>query len=114
PQQGQVGRFPIDHIIPRSQGGLTDLANLALACPHCNARKWAHTTGPESAAGAPVALFNPRTAIWEQHFAWDRDRPCQLNGKTPCGQATVSRLQMNHPDVVTVRSLLAELGLFST
>jgi hypothetical protein len=33
-----------------------------------------------------------------------------LEGKTPTGRATISRLQMNHPDMVIVRRLLAELG----
>jgi 5-methylcytosine-specific restriction endonuclease McrA len=32
PAQLQVGGFEVDHILPRSQGGLTEMANLALAC----------------------------------------------------------------------------------
>ena len=34
PMRGQIATFPIDHPTPRSSGGLTILANLALACPH--------------------------------------------------------------------------------
>src|SRR5215471_13069820 len=33
PAQLQVGGFEVDHILPRSRGGQTELTNLALACP---------------------------------------------------------------------------------
>ena len=58
--RGQVATFPIDHVVPRSGGGETILANLALACPHCNAHKWVHTTGTDPVSGASLSLFNPR------------------------------------------------------
>ena len=45
PAQFQISGFETDHILPRSRGGQTELFNLALACPHCNAHKWAHTHG---------------------------------------------------------------------
>ena len=45
PAQFQISGFEIDHILPRSRGGQTELFNLALACPHCNAHKGAHTHG---------------------------------------------------------------------
>jgi 5-methylcytosine-specific restriction endonuclease McrA len=61
PAQLQVSGFEVDHILPRSPGGLTNMANLALACPYCNARKWAHMDGEELESGQTVALFNPRT-----------------------------------------------------
>ena len=70
PAQLQVGGFEVDHIVPRSRGGQTDWANVALACPHCNARKWAHVEGEDPASGQQVALFNPRTQRWEDHFQW--------------------------------------------
>ena len=34
PATAQVGRFPIDHITPRTRGGKTLMANLAFACHH--------------------------------------------------------------------------------
>jgi hypothetical protein len=112
PAQGQVGRFPIDHVVPRSSAGLTEFANLALACPNCNARKWAHTTGIDPFSGETLSLFNPRTQVWSDHFEWSSANPFAVQGKTPCGRATIARLQMNHPDLMAVRALLAELGLF--
>jgi 5-methylcytosine-specific restriction endonuclease McrA len=51
--RGQVATFPIDHIVPRSGGGETILENLALACPHCNAHKWAHATATENSTPRP-------------------------------------------------------------
>lgn len=33
------GAATIEHIVPRTHGGTDDLANLAIACPRCNALK---------------------------------------------------------------------------
>jgi hypothetical protein len=111
PAQLQIGGFEADHILPRSRGGQTDAANLAWACPHCNARKWAYIDGEDPISGQMVALFNPRTQAWADHFQWSEQRPFEIEGITAHGRATVVRLQMNHPDLVGIRRLLAELGL---
>jgi hypothetical protein len=87
------------------------LANLALACPHCNARKWAFTKMTDPKTGEAAPLFNPRTQMWSDHFRWSKKRQFYIEGKTACGRATVARLQMNHLDMVTIRRLLAELGI---
>ena len=42
PSEGQVGRFPVDHVLPRTASGLTEPEKLALARHHCNAHKWSH------------------------------------------------------------------------
>jgi hypothetical protein len=111
PVQLQVGGFEVDHILPRSWGGLAEMANLALACPHCNARKWAHTDGEDSESGQTVALFNPRTQLWVNHFQWSEQRPFETVGITAHGRVTVARLQMNYLDLVSIRRLLAALSL---
>lgn len=108
---GQIARFPIDHIIPRDKGGRTILKNLALACPHCNARKWAHTHGQDRLSGKFVRLFNPRVQQWSNHFQWSAKIPLLIEGKTPTGRATIARLQMNHPEVLAIRRLLKKLGI---
>lgn len=113
PTQGQVATFPIDHIIPRSLGGATALGNLALACPHCNAHKWAFSQALDPTTGGLVPLFNPRVDIWSAHFAWSQTAPGFIEGRTATGRATIERLQMNNPEMVTIRRLLASLGLFS-
>ena len=109
--QLQVGGFEVDHIVPRSRGGQTDWANVALACPHCNARKWAHVEGEDPASGQQVALFNPRTQRWEDHFQWAAQSSFAIVGLSAQGRATIARLQMNHPDLVNIRRLLATLGI---
>ena len=113
PQQGQVARFPIDHILPRSSGGQTDLQNLALACPHCNAHKWVHAHGIDPHTGERFSLFNPRSDRWSDHFQWSTQPPYQIEGTTACGRATVDRLRMNDSNVLEVRRLLWELGIFA-
>jgi HNH endonuclease len=111
PAQLQIGAFEVDHILPRSRGGQTDLANLALACPHCNARKWAYIDGEDPISGQAVALFNPRMQEWADHFQWSEHRSFEIEGITAHGRATVVRLHMNHPGLISIRRLLAELGL---
>lgn len=111
PAQFQVGGFEVDHILPRSRGGPTTEANTALACPHCNARKWAYTTGDDPVSGQSVALFHPRTQCWADHFQWTLEPPYVLVGRSAQGRATVARLQMNHPDLVSIRRFLATLGM---
>lgn len=112
PAQWQVGRFPIDHVVPRSSGGRTELDNLALACPHCNAHKWAHTNGIDPISGALALLYNPRSDVWLDHFGWSTVAAFEIAGKTPIGRATANRLQMNRADVIVVRQLLGALGIF--
>jgi len=88
-----------------------DMANMALACPHCNVRKWAHIDGEDPESGQRVALFNPRTQRWEDHFQWSVQRPFEIVGISAHGRTTVARLQMNHPDLVSIRRLLASVGI---
>ena len=114
PVRGQIATFPIDHLTPRSSGGLTVPANLALACPHCNGHKWAHTSAPDPASAEVVSLFNPRVDRWEEHFQWSAADPAILEGKTARGRATLLLLQMNHPNMVDIRRLLLVLDLFPT
>jgi 5-methylcytosine-specific restriction endonuclease McrA len=37
--QAIPGRYGIEHIVPKSQGGTDEATNLALACPECNGKK---------------------------------------------------------------------------
>lgn len=111
PAQFQVGGFEVDHILPRSRGGTTELTNLALACPHCNAHKWAHIDGEDPESRQQVGLFNPRTQEWGEHFQWLVQHPYEVMGTSAQGRATVLRLQMNHADLVSIRRMLAALGI---
>lgn len=111
PVRGQVATFPVDHAIPRSSGGLTALPNLALACPHCNGHKWAHTAATDPVTAEVVPLFNPRADRWEDHFQWSVADRSILEGRTARGRATLELLQMNHPHLIDIRRLLEALGL---
>jgi HNH endonuclease len=112
PTRGQVATFPVDHVIARTSGGPTELDNLALACPNCNGHKWKYDEGVDGTTGETWRLFNPRTDQWSDHFAWSETVIGRLEGRTPIGRATIARLQINSPEFVTTRELLASLGLF--
>jgi hypothetical protein len=98
-------------MLPRSQGGQTEMANVALACPHCNAHKWAHLDEEDPVSGQRVALFNPRIQQWEEHLQWSVPHPFDIVGISAHRRATVTWLQMNHPDPISIRHLLAALGI---
>ena len=108
-QQVIVIAMEIDHIVPQSVGGLTSLDNLCLACPTCNDFKHDYQTGIDPETQQEVALFNPRTQQWADHFAWDNDFTV-LVGLTPTGRATVNRLHMNDPIVVSARRVWVAAG----
>ena len=103
--------FELDHIFPTARGGTNDLDNLALACPACNLFKSNFLTGFDAETQTETPLFDPRRDRWHDHF-----RPNTKNGRleavTPTGRATVSRLQMNHPDQIEARLLWMRLNLF--
>ena len=112
PTRGQVATFPVDHVNPRTASGGSNPDNLALACPRCNGHKWAATDAADPDTGAVAPLFNPRTDVWADHFAWSADAPGRLVARTPVGRATAARLRMNDATVIALRALLADVGLF--
>lgn len=92
----------IEHILPESVGGTSEVENLWLACRPCNEFKGAQTHARDPLTGRRVRLFNPRKQLWTRHFDWSADGT-QITGKTVCGRATVTALQMNHATIVTAR-----------
>jgi len=108
-QSLQGATFHIEHISPRSRGGLTESSNLAWACPSCNLRKSdrTHAADPETAQQTP--LFHPRQDIWKEHFAWDGYR---VIGITATGRATVDALELNAPRRLRIRQAEELFGLF--
>jgi len=65
----------------------------------------------DSQSGLTVPLFNPRVQIWNDHFNWSALDPTVIEGKTPVGRATITRLQMNSSTMLSVRRLLIEVGI---
>jgi hypothetical protein len=102
PQSLVFGRLEIEHIRPRALGGSDDEENLWLSCSLCNRYKGQRLEGLDVMSGRTVALFNPRTQTWSEHFAWTDDG-VRIVGITATGRATVDVLQLNNAIAVEVR-----------
>ncbi|NOT56968.1 MAG: HNH endonuclease [Deltaproteobacteria bacterium] len=101
--------FSLDHIVPRSQGGVTSLDNLALACQGCNSHKYNKTQSSDPFTKQRVNLFHPREQRWQEHFAWDEQFE-RILGVTASGRATVEALQLNRAELLNLRKLLYTAG----
>jgi len=89
----------VEHIIPDANNSLD---NLCLACASCNLSKARATSAIDPDTQQTVALFNPRTQIWTDHFEWI-DGGVRIGGTTPTGRATVLRLKVNQDRLVRAR-----------
>lgn len=85
------------------------MPNLAFSCLHCNLHKGPNIAGIDPATGLLTPLFNPRTDIWPEHFAW---AGFELVGRTAIGRVTVRVLDFNEPEFVAVRATLREEGVY--
>jgi hypothetical protein len=96
-----------DHVVAEQHGGSTGLANLALACFHCNRRKGPNVASVDSETGQIVPLFNPRVHRWLEHFRAEGARVVPL---TQIGRVTVDLLRLNSPGRLLIRQALHEAG----
>ncbi|MEK6301727.1 MAG: HNH endonuclease signature motif containing protein [Acidobacteriota bacterium] len=103
--------FEVEHILPTSQGGQDNEANLALACRACNIHKADCTTTSDALTQAEVLLFNPRLNRWQDHFELEIETG-SIRGLTPMGRGSVARLQMNSGAQQAARIRWTQLGLF--
>lgn len=101
--------FSVEHIMPVSKDGETDLENLALACPGCNGHKYNKMEHPDPVDGALVSLFNPRIQRWQDHFAWNDDFS-RVVALTAIGRATLDALKLNRSGLVNMRIALFAIG----
>jgi len=83
--------------------------NLWLACVQCNQYKSDRTYALDPLTNEAVPLYNPRTQIWAEHFAWD-EAGCYIMGLTAIGRATVEILQLNRDLAVTARQFWVSVG----
>lgn len=104
-----VIEMEIDHIIPESAGGTSDEENLCLSCISCNRYKGSSQTGINSETGEQVALFNPRTQVWHEHFMWSQNNTI-IMGLTPIGYVTITRLKMNREITIKARERWVAAG----
>ena len=100
-------RHQPDHIVATKHRGATVESNLAYSCAMCNSFKGTDLASIDPATGSLVRLFNPRVDEWSSHFEFSNYR---VVGKSPEGRATVELLQMNRPDMIQLRRLLAVDG----
>jgi HNH endonuclease len=92
----------MEHILPRVLGGTDDRENLAASCYRCNEFKGAKTHAIDPETSQLVALFNPQTQIWTEHFAWVNGGT-YITGLTPTGRATVLALRLNNEMTISLR-----------
>ncbi|CAN5829589.1 hypothetical protein BH20ACI4_BH20ACI4_02580 [soil metagenome] len=111
PQKLVSYKLEIEHIYPKGKGGSDEEENLWLACRQCNLNKAMKTHGFDTITLKRVKIFNPRKQIWSKHFAWSEDKT-QIIGKTNCGRATVSALQLNSDLQKTAREFWKLTGIF--
>jgi hypothetical protein len=109
PQHAVDGRFHIEHVVARQHREDDTPANLALACSRCNLHKGTNLSSIDPVTGEVVAIFNPRTDAWSEHFAFQGP---EIIGLTPKGRATVRLLHMNARHRVQLRSSLMSAGDF--
>ena len=93
----------LDHIIAIRHGGQTTSKNLACACALCNHFKGTDFGTIDPASGVVRLLFNPRTQLWQDHFAL---RGASIVGLTPIGQATIELLHLNDDGRLLEREVL--------
>jgi hypothetical protein len=99
-----VASFQVEHIRAKQHHGDDRPENLALACPRCNLFKGPNLSAIDPESGEVVLIFNPREQNWDDHFVIG---DFHVLGRTACGRATASLLQMNEERRVDARRELA-------
>lgn len=107
-QDLQGAQYHIEHILPQSKGGKTQIDNLALACPSCNLYKSNHTEAIDPITQQLIKLFNPRTDLWEAHLKLDWNK---IVGLTDIGRTTIELLRLNSDRKLQIRELERLIGL---
>jgi hypothetical protein len=93
----EVAFYPheVDHVVAEKHSGVTDIDNLAYACWRCNRHKGTGLTSFDPQTRQLSSLFNPRTQVWTEHFAYEGER---ITGLTSEGRTTVTLLRLNSED----------------
>jgi hypothetical protein len=111
PQKLISYKLEIEHLFPKGKGGGNEEENLWLACRQCNLSKGTKTHGFDTLTFKREKIYNLREQVWSEHFAWSKDKTVII-GKTPCGRATVSALQLNSELQRTAREFWKLTGIF--
>lgn len=103
------GEFTIDHILPESLNGATEVHNLCLACWRCNLIKGNRIVGSHPLSGALERFYHPAEQQWTDHFVW-MEAGLFIRGLTPTGRAKVHALRLNRPKLIESRRLWITVG----
>jgi len=101
-ERWQLVQFTIDHIVPISEGGTGELENLALACFHCNRKKFDKQSVSDSQTNSIIPLFNPQKMLWNEHFTWSEDG-LRIISLTEIGRVTIELLKLNRERILQIR-----------
>jgi len=102
-------KLHIEHIIPISAGGGSDLGNLCLSCELCNSYKGVQTHGADPFTEYTTPLFHPNQQTWEEHFQWN-DEGTLIIGITATGRSTVEALKLNNILLYEARGFWVRAG----
>ena len=102
-------QFRIDHIIPESLAGKTEVENLCLACWDCNLAKQNRISAIDPETDEYVPLFHPNQQEWSEHFQWEANGLIVI-GKTAVGRATVESLRLNRAILLRARERWIKVG----
>lgn len=103
--------FEVEHIQPRAAGGNDALDNLALSCASCNSHKATTTSALDEETRQMTALFHPRQGRWSEHFRYDSETGL-VQGITPAGRVTVTRLRLNSDFQLRARHHWIQLKIY--
>ncbi|KAM3113488.1 HNH endonuclease [Phormidesmis sp. 146-33] len=92
PQCASLFTFEMEHIISEKHGGVTEVENLALACPYCNRAKGSDLGSIDPDTRQLTPFFNPRTQRWEDHFRLETAMIVPLTGAT-----SIRYIEQNKP-----------------
>jgi hypothetical protein len=99
----------VDHIIPESLGGETEIDNLCLACWDCNLHKQNRISTIDPVSQEQVPIFHPNYQQWRDHFRWETSGLIVV-GITATGRATVELLRLNRPILLKARERWIKAG----
>ena len=102
--------FTIDHIIPESLDGSSEFGNLAYACFLCNRLKSNKIKSYDVISEKWISLYNPRTNVWEENFAWSEDAT-NIIGISIIGRCTIKELKLNREKLIEYRTCLIFFGI---
>ena len=108
-QRFQGTSYHLEHIALSSGGGGDQLGNLAWTCGSCNLSKSDRVQILDPDGGELVAVFDPRSMTWSDHFEWCGHA---LVGRTAVGRALIHALRLNSTLRVGIREMEQDQGEF--